>query len=75
MDIIKEIINNIMRSAFSLEGTVGEGVGSSLASQKFSVEQLNTLSRMLHHLQTKPRNRLFYTFWGIFSFLDKRDND
>ena len=47
---LKEIINNIMRSAFSLEGTVGEGVGSSLASQKFSVEQLNTLSRMLHHL-------------------------
>ena len=47
---LKEIINNIMRSAFSLEGTVGEGVGSSRASQKFSVEQLNTLSRMLHHL-------------------------
>ncbi len=47
---LKEIINNIMRSAFSLESTVSEGVGSSLASQKFSVEQLNTLSRMMHHL-------------------------
>lgn len=47
---LKEIISNIMRSAFSLEATVSEGVGSSLASQKFSVEQLNTLSRMLHHL-------------------------
>lgn len=47
---LKEIINNIMRSAFSLDSTVGEGVGSSLASQKFSVEQLNTLSRILHNL-------------------------
>ncbi|MCR5176465.1 MAG: hypothetical protein K6C05_06385 [Anaerovibrio sp.] len=47
---LKEIINNVMRNAFSLDGTVKEGVGSSLASQRFSVEQLNTLSRMLNQL-------------------------
>ena len=47
---LKNIIQNIMRNAFNLEGTVGEGVGSSLASQRFSVEQLNTLSRILTQL-------------------------
>ncbi|KHM52855.1 hypothetical protein SAMN02745671_01561 [Anaerovibrio lipolyticus DSM 3074] len=47
---LKNIIQNIMRNAFTLEGTVGEGVGSSLASQRFSVEQLNTLSRIMTQL-------------------------
>ena len=47
---LKNIIQNIMRNAFTLEGTVGEGVGSSLASQRFSVEQLNTLGRIMSQL-------------------------
>lgn len=47
---LKNIIQNIMRNAFTVEGTVGEGVGSSLASQRFSVEQLNTLSRIMTQL-------------------------
>ncbi|ORU00726.1 hypothetical protein D081_0708 [Anaerovibrio sp. JC8] len=49
---LKNIIQNIMRNAFTVEGTVGEGVGSSLASQRFSVEQLNTLSRILTQMGT-----------------------
>ena len=47
---LKNIIQNIMRNAFTVEGTVGEGVGSSLASQRFSVEQLNTLGRIMTQL-------------------------
>lgn len=47
---LKNIIQNIMRNAFTIEGTVGEGVGSSLASQRFSVEQLNTLGRIMTQL-------------------------
>lgn len=47
---LKDIISNIMRNSFSLNSSLSEGVGSSLASQRFSVEQLTNLSRMLQQL-------------------------
>lgn len=47
---IKEMVENIMRQAFSVETTIGEGLGSTLESQRFSVEQLAVLARMLSQL-------------------------
>ena len=47
---IKAMVENIMRQAFSVDATLGEGLGSTLESQRFSVEQLNNLSRILGQL-------------------------
>lgn len=47
---LKDIISNIMKNSFSLDSSISEGVGSSLASQRFSVEQLTNLSRIMQQL-------------------------
>ena len=47
---LRQVIDNIMRQAFSLNETVGNGIGSTLESQRFSMDQLAIFSRML--LQT-----------------------
>ena len=44
---IQQMIDNIMKSSFTVEASIGEGVGSSLASSRFSSEQLMVLSRLL----------------------------
>ena len=49
---LKEVIQNMIRQSFSLETTLGQGLGSTAASQRFSTDQLTTLSRMLNQLGT-----------------------
>lgn len=47
---LKEVIQNIIKQSFSLETTLGQGLGSTAASQRFSTDQLTTLARMLNQL-------------------------
>lgn len=47
---LKQVIDNIMQQAFSIDQTLGKGVGSTLESQRFSMDQLAIFSRMI--LQT-----------------------
>ena len=49
---LKEVIQNMMRQSFSIETTLGQGLGSTAASQRFSTDQLTTLARMLNQLGT-----------------------
>ena len=49
-DHLQKVIRNVMESAFSLSATLEEGLGSTTESQRFSLEQLGTLSRMLTQL-------------------------
>ncbi|MBR2214206.1 MAG: hypothetical protein IJ849_00445 [Selenomonadaceae bacterium] len=44
---LQKVIQNVMKQAFSMEETLEQGIGSSLESQRFSMEQLTALSRML----------------------------
>lgn len=45
-----EMINNIVTKAFSLESSLGEGLGSAMASERYSVEQLTSLGRIFQQL-------------------------
>lgn len=47
---LKELIQNMIRQSFSLEMTLGQGLGSTAASQRFSTDQLTTLARILNQL-------------------------
>ena len=49
---LKELIQNMIRQSFSLETTLGQGLGSTAASQRFSTDQLTTLARILNQLGT-----------------------
>ncbi|EKU71571.1 hypothetical protein HMPREF9161_00256 [Selenomonas sp. F0473] len=49
---LKEVIQNIIKQSFSLETTLAQGLGSTAASQRFSIDQLTTLARMLNQLGT-----------------------
>ena len=49
---LKEIIQNMIRQSFSIETTLGQGLGSTAASQRFSTDQLTTLARMLNQMGT-----------------------
>jgi len=49
---LQKMIQTMMQNSFSLDATLAQGVGSSLESQRFTLEQLNTLSRMLTQLGT-----------------------
>ena len=51
-DHLQKVIRNVMESSFSLSATLEEGLGSTTESQRFSLEQLGTLSRMLTQLGT-----------------------
>ncbi len=44
---LQRLIQNVMKQAFSLEETLAQGLGSTLESQRFSMEQLSAFSRML----------------------------
>ncbi|WP_173443751.1 hypothetical protein [Selenomonas ruminantium] len=44
---LQKLIKNVMKQAFSLEETLAQGLGSTLESQRFSMEQLSSFSRML----------------------------
>lgn len=47
---LQQLINNVVKNAFSLEDSLGAGVGSALSSERYSVEQLTTLSRIFQQL-------------------------
>jgi hypothetical protein len=47
---LKELIQNMIRQSFSLETTLGQGLASTAASQRFSTDQLTTLARILNQL-------------------------
>ena len=49
---LQKVIRNVMESSFLLSATLEEGLGSTTESQRFSLEQLGTLSRMLTQLGT-----------------------
>ena len=47
---LREMINNIVTKAFSLESSLGEGLGRAMASERYSVEQLTSLGRIFQQL-------------------------
>ena len=47
---LQEMINNVVRNAFSLENSLGEGLGSAMASERYSAEQLTILGRIFQQL-------------------------
>lgn len=47
---LREMINNVVTKAFSLESSLGEGLGSAMASERYSVEQLTALGRIFQQL-------------------------
>ena len=47
---LQQLINNVVQNAFSLEETLGQGVGSALSSERYSVEQLANLNKMFTQL-------------------------
>lgn len=49
---IQKMVQNVIKEAFSLNETLAKGLGSTLESQRFSLDQLTSLSRMLSQLGT-----------------------
>ena len=47
---LREMINNVVTKAFSLESSLREGMGSAMASERYSVEQLTSLGRIFQQL-------------------------
>lgn len=47
---IQKMIQTVLKNAFSLESTLSQGLGSSMESQRFSMEQLNILARVFAQL-------------------------
>jgi len=44
---LQKVIENVMKQAFSFDETLGEGLGSTMESQRFSMEQLTSVARTL----------------------------
>ncbi|MBQ9442612.1 MAG: hypothetical protein IJU55_06380, partial [Selenomonadaceae bacterium] len=44
---VGDIVRNILQQSFSMEETLSQGIGSTIESQRFSMEQLTVFSRML----------------------------
>lgn len=44
---LQEVIKNIMEASFAYSRTMGEGLGSTAESQRFSMEELKGFARML----------------------------
>lgn len=69
-DQIKKMVENVLRQAFSLETTLGEGLGSTMESQRFSVDQLSTLARLLNQLgNAAEKNGLTELSSGVQTFM------
>ena len=49
-DEVSQIVRNVLQQAFSMESTLEQGVGSTLESQRFSMEQLSVFARMLSQI-------------------------
>ena len=44
---LQKVVDNVLQQAFSVDETLAQGLGSTLESQRFTIDQLSTLSRML----------------------------
>ena len=44
---VSQVVKNILQQAFSMDSTLKQGIGSTLESQRFSMEQLSVFARML----------------------------
>lgn len=44
---LQKVIENVMKQAFSFDETLGSGLGSTMESQRFSMEQLTSVARTL----------------------------
>ncbi len=44
---VQQLVDKTLSKGLSLENTISQGLGSTVESQRFTVEQLNTLSRIL----------------------------
>lgn len=51
-EVIQKLIQNVMKGSLSLTETMAEGLGSTLESQRFSMDQLGNIARMLAVLGT-----------------------
>ncbi|MBR0261633.1 MAG: hypothetical protein IJQ85_07540, partial [Selenomonadaceae bacterium] len=49
---VGDVVKNILRQSLSLESTLGKGIGSTVESQRFSMDQLMLFSRMLLQIGT-----------------------
>ncbi|MBQ7498876.1 MAG: hypothetical protein IJU00_13775, partial [Selenomonas sp.] len=47
---LQEVIKNVLKQAFSFEETLGQGLGSTVESQRFTQEQLGSMARMLSQM-------------------------
>ncbi len=47
---VGEIVKNILQQSFSMEATLSQGIGSTIESQRFSMEQLSVFARMLSQI-------------------------
>ena len=47
---LRDMINNVVTKAFSLESSLAEGLGSAMASERYSLEQLTSLGRIFQQL-------------------------
>ena len=47
---LQEGIRNVLKQAFSFEETLGQGLSSTVESQRFTAEQLSSMSRMLNQM-------------------------
>lgn len=47
---LQQMINNVVRNAFSLENSLSGGLGSAISSERYSLEQLTTLGRIFQQL-------------------------
>ncbi|MBR0102871.1 MAG: hypothetical protein IJQ01_05185, partial [Selenomonadaceae bacterium] len=49
---VGDVVKNILRQSLSLDATLGKGIGSTVESQRFSMDQLMLFSRMLLQIGT-----------------------
>ncbi|MBR0290346.1 MAG: hypothetical protein IJQ82_15335 [Selenomonadaceae bacterium] len=49
---VGDVVKNILKQSLSLEATLGKGIGSTVESQRFSMDQLMLFSRMLLQIGT-----------------------
>ena len=49
---IGDVVKNILRQSLSMDATLGKGIGSTVESQRFSMDQLMLFSRLLSQMGT-----------------------
>ena len=51
-DEISQVVKNILKQSFSMEATLNKGIGSTIESQRFAMDQLMVFSRMIAQMGT-----------------------